>query len=70
MLFEVGRLYDRSRDIHDRYGGLRQSGISSSADNPLVFLFAATRGKEYGYEDGWSDDGVYSTTPARDRWET
>lgn len=62
-MFVVGEKYSRARDIHDRYGGTRQSGISASASNPFIFLFTGESGEAYGYEDGWQqDDGVFLYT--------
>jgi len=55
-MFVVGEKYRRARDIHDRYGGTRQSGISASASNPFIFLFTGESGEAYGYEDGWQQD--------------
>jgi 5-methylcytosine-specific restriction enzyme A len=49
--FEIGKTYRRQSDIHDVYGGGRQSGISPSADHP--FIFSGSTGEAYGYEDGW-----------------
>ena len=57
--FEVGRVYDRRRDIHGPYGGSWQSGIAPSAEWPLVFLFIGQSGERYGYEDRWTDEGVF-----------
>ena len=50
------------RDLHDFYGGQRQGGISTPRDHPYIFLFTNKSGKNYGYEDGWSDDGHYYYT--------
>jgi 5-methylcytosine-specific restriction protein A len=60
--FEVGVLYNRSRDIHDRFGGQEQGGISTPRDVPYIFLFTGENGKQYGYRDGWNDDGVFLYT--------
>ncbi|MDP9475371.1 MAG: HNH endonuclease [Actinomycetota bacterium] len=60
--FEVRRVYDRRRDIHGPYGGSWQSGIAPSAEWPLVFLFTGQSGERYGYEDRWTDDGVFLYT--------
>ncbi len=60
--FEVGRVYDRRRDIHGPYGGSRQSGIAPSAEWPLVFLFTGQSGERYGYEDRRTEDGVFLYT--------
>lgn len=62
MLFEVGRRYRRAHDINGLYGGSRQSGISPSASHPLIFLFTGSSGAQYGYEDAWTDDGVFLFT--------
>jgi 5-methylcytosine-specific restriction enzyme A len=58
-LFVEGREYDRQSEIHDIYGGNRQSGIAACAQHPFVFLFSSARGDEYGYVDGWDDDGFF-----------
>jgi 5-methylcytosine-specific restriction enzyme A len=60
--FEVGRVYDRRRDVHARYGGQQQGGISTPRHAPYVFLFSSPTGEQYGYHDGWTDDGVYLYT--------
>ena len=53
MIFERGQTYSRLQDIHEKYGGGRQGGISPSASHPFVFLFSGKSGETYGYEDGW-----------------
>ena len=45
LAFEVGKVYSRARDIHDVYGGGRQSGISTPKDQPLIFLFTGESGR-------------------------
>ena len=45
-----------------RTGGSRQSGIAPSAEWPLVFLFTGQSGERYGYEDRWTEDGVFLYT--------
>jgi len=55
--FAVGRTYKRQRDIHDIFGGNRQSGIAVCASHPYIFLFTSSSGHEFGYEDGFQDDG-------------
>lgn len=57
--FEVGKAYNRARDIHDIYGGGRQSGISTPKNEPLIFLFTGESGAQHGYQDGWDTDGVF-----------
>jgi 5-methylcytosine-specific restriction enzyme A len=57
-LFEVGGLYRRG-DLHDQYGGQRQGGISTPAEEPFIMLFTSDRGQAYGYHDGWDADGLF-----------
>lgn len=54
----VGQVYKRS-ELHDTFGGSRQSGISPSNAHPYVFIFSTARGEDNGYDDGWSDDNQY-----------
>ncbi len=58
---EVGKIYRRI-DIHDRFGGQRQGGISTPANMPYIFLFSGEQGEEYGYDDGQADDQSYLYT--------
>nr|WP_321360639.1 hypothetical protein [uncultured Hyphomonas sp.] len=55
--FVVGEEYNRRADIHGVYGGQRQGGISTPAQFPYVFIFTGDSGEQYGYKDGWLDDG-------------
>jgi 5-methylcytosine-specific restriction protein A len=55
---KIGNVYSRA-DIHDRYGGQRQGGVSTPSQFPYIFLFSGKQGEEYGYEDGQRDDQVY-----------
>ncbi len=60
MPFEIGRDYSRLHDIHENFGGQRQSGISPSSSHPFIFIFSGKTGETYGYKDGWQEqDGVY-----------
>lgn len=60
MPFEIDREYSWLHDIHEVYGGGRQSGISPSSAYPFIFIFTGQTGETYGYEDGWSEqEGVY-----------
>lgn len=62
-MFQVGHYYSRASDIHDRFGGGRQGGISASSQHPFVFLFTGESGEAFGYEDGWQPDaGVFLYT--------
>ena len=60
-MFEVGRIYNRRKDIHDAYGGQRQGGISTPK-GPYIFLFTSPSGEQYGYKDGWNENGVFLLT--------
>lgn len=57
-MFAPGKVY-RRRDIHALFGGQEQGGISTPADHKVVFVFTGPAGEEYGYSDGWADDGSY-----------
>jgi hypothetical protein len=60
--FEVGRVYNRRNEIHGRFGGQQQGGISTPARVNCIFLFTGTAGEQHGYRDGWNDDGVFLYT--------
>lgn len=60
--FKIGKLYDRSRDIHAHFGGQAQGGISTPRNAPYIFLFTGKSGEQYGYRDGWNEDGVFLYT--------
>jgi 5-methylcytosine-specific restriction enzyme A len=60
--FEVGRVYNRRDDLHEMYGGQRQGGISTPKDQPFVLLFTGRSGEQYGYRDGWDENGVFLYT--------
>ena len=61
-MFEVGEVYNRRADIHGPYGGQWQGGISTPSRWPLIFLFTGESGEQYGYEDGWDENGVFLYT--------
>ena len=60
-MFIQGQIYRRSH-LHDQYGGQRQGGISTPADQPFIFLFSSEAGEQFGYSDGWDEDGVFLYT--------
>lgn len=62
LRFIKGHVYFRKRDIHPHFGGSRQSGISSSAQVPAVFVFTGESGEQYGYRDEFDEEGVFSYT--------
>jgi len=53
--YEAGRTYSRRNDIHGKFGGQQQGGISTPNGLPFIFLFTGEMGEQYGYEDGWSE---------------
>lgn len=59
--FIPNHLYKRS-EIHDQFGGNRQSGICPSANHPYIFIFSGAQGKQHGYKDGWDNKNVFSYT--------
>jgi 5-methylcytosine-specific restriction enzyme A len=62
LRFAVDQVYDRQTEIHDLFGGGRQSGIAPSAQAPAVFIFTGDSGGQYGYTDSHSEEQVFSYT--------
>lgn len=62
LKFVIGQVYQRKQDLHIPFGGGRQSGISSSAQAPVVFIFTGDSGEQYGYRDAIDEHGVFSYT--------
>jgi 5-methylcytosine-specific restriction enzyme A len=60
-LFVPGQVY-RRRDLHDRYGGQQQGGISTPSRQNLILLFTSDAGQQHGYRDEWSADGIFLYT--------
>lgn len=60
-MFTKGQIY-RRRDLHAVFGGQEQGGISTPSNHKVVFLFTAGRGKDHGYIDNWTADGVFHYT--------
>lgn len=58
-MFTIGESYHRQSDLHNKYGGNRQSGISACSKHPIIFLFSAPTGKESGYKDGFVSNDTY-----------
>jgi len=59
--FEVGKLYSRVKDIHERFSGQRMGGICTPTKVPAIFLFTGESGDQYGYVDQWNEDrSIYS----------
>lgn len=57
--FKVGELYSRKSDLHKRFGGQEQSGISTPKKHPVVFLITGEMGTQHGYTDGWASSGAF-----------
>jgi len=60
-MFIPGSTYSR-RELHKRYGGQRQGGISTPARYPFLLLFTGESGGTYGYKDGWTKAGAFQYT--------
>jgi hypothetical protein len=49
------------REVHARFGGRRQGGISPSREAPVVMFFTdPAAGHQHGYYDGWDADGLFN----------
>jgi hypothetical protein len=47
----------RRRDLHNRFGGVRQGGIAQSRTTPNVLIFSDPEtGEQHGYYDAWHGD--------------
>lgn len=49
----------RRRDLHAMYGGQEQGGISTPTSHPFIMLFTGQSGLSHGYEDGWTESGIF-----------
>ena len=58
-MFVIGSIYKR-RELHEKYGGQRQGGISTPFRQNFIMLFTGKTGQQYGYNDGWSKEGIFS----------
>src|SRR5262249_32674992 len=57
--FEVGRVYNRRRDIHGRFGGQQQGGIITPAQHLVVVIITGEEGLAHGYADRYRPDGAF-----------
>lgn len=57
--FEEGRVYNRRRDIHDRFAGQQQGGIITPSSHNLVIVITGEEGAAHGYADRQLPDGVF-----------
>ena len=60
--FELHRAYHRRNDIHARFGGQQQGGISTPANVPGIFIFTSQGGSNVGYQDDFLPDGTFHYT--------
>ena len=60
-MFVQGQVYIRNT-IHHVYGGQQQGGISTPSHHNFIMLFVGEQGYQYGYRDGWNDDGIFFYT--------
>src|SRR4051794_32860724 len=54
----LGAVYRRV-DLHARFGGNHQSGITPSKREPVVLLFHTKEKVQQFYSDGLDPDGIY-----------
>ncbi|MGW4379342.1 hypothetical protein [Kitasatospora sp. NPDC004531] len=55
----------RRTELHSRYGGSGQGGISPSRRSPNVLIFTDPKaGRQHGYFDEWDEDGTFHYTGA------
>ncbi len=60
-MFIKGKTYSR-RELHKKYGGQQQGGISTPIKFPIIMIFTGPQGNEFGYRDSWTDDCVFLYT--------
>jgi 5-methylcytosine-specific restriction enzyme A len=61
MEYTPGKEYKRT-DIHEKYGGQRQGGISTPSGHPFILIFSGDGGESFGYQDGWDEEGRFYYT--------
>ena len=57
----IGKTYFR-KDLVDQFGGQLQAGIWTPKEFKVVFIFSGESGEQFGYRDGWTDDGIFQYT--------
>jgi 5-methylcytosine-specific restriction protein A len=62
VAFELEKLYSPRKDIHEKFGGQRQGGISTPANAPYISLFTSKAGEQHGYHDGYDENGLFIYT--------
>jgi 5-methylcytosine-specific restriction enzyme A len=61
LMLAEGKVY-RRKDLHAKFGGQQQSGISTPSKFPIIMIFSGDSGKNYGYKDGWQGNDVFYYT--------
>jgi 5-methylcytosine-specific restriction protein A len=57
----IGKTYQRN-DLLQKFGGQLQAGIWTPKEFPVVFIFSGDSGKAFGYEDRWTEEGIFQYT--------
>ncbi|WP_370213456.1 HNH endonuclease [Roseovarius sp.] len=57
--FELGRTYNRRRDIHAKFAGQQQGGIITPKAHNLIIIVTGEEGGQHGYTDTLRPDGVF-----------
>ncbi|KQU54445.1 hypothetical protein ASG72_02050 [Bosea sp. Leaf344] len=57
--YQRGRIYNRKKDIHGRFGGSEQAGIITFGRYPLIVAITSEIGMTHGYADRTRPDGVF-----------
>lgn len=61
MELETGHVY-RRRDLHEKFGGQQQGGISTPSKPNVILLFTGPTGTNHGYRDMWTEDDRFHYT--------
>jgi hypothetical protein len=59
--FQRGKTYRRA-ELHRQFGGQERGGISTPKEHPIIMLFTGETGEQFGYSDGWTEDGIFYYT--------
>jgi len=60
-MFILHEKYNR-KELHGSYGGQSRGGISTPSEHNFIMLFTGESGRQYGYKDRWSEDGLFLYT--------
>jgi len=60
-MFKQDEIYKRT-ELHEKYGGQMQGGISTPSKHNFIFLFSSDKGEQYGYRDGWENNKIFRYT--------